>query len=84
MIDLTDGYNDAMQQRLQLLVKQEDDIEECTSEQLDNWVLNKGLDDDVNFFKVPDDYSPSQPKPERGEPTFNQVDNPGKWPEYSF
>ena len=36
MIDLTDGYNDAMQQQLQLLVKQEDAIEECTSEQLNN------------------------------------------------
>ena len=84
IIDLTDGYNEALQQRLQLLVKLEDDIEECTSKQLDNWVLNEGLDNDVNFFKVPDDYAPSQPKPERGVPIFNQVDNPGMWPEYSF
>ena len=42
MIDLTTGYNDATQQQLELLIKNEDDIEEYTSDQLDNWVLNKG------------------------------------------
>ena len=84
MIDLTAGYNDATQQQLQMLIKNEDDIEECTSDQLDNWVLNKGLDDGVNFFKVPEDWTPLQPKVEKGEPPFKDVDNPGKWPEYSF
>ena len=46
--------------------------------------MNKGLDDDVNFFKVPEDWTPLQPKVEKGEPPFKEVDNPGKWPEYSF
>lgn len=42
------------------------------------------MDNNVNFFKVPDDYAPLQPKPKKGEPTFNKVDNPGKWHGYSF
>ena len=41
MTDLTDGYNNALQQGLQLLVKYGYDIEECTSKQIDNWVMDK-------------------------------------------
>ena len=49
MIDLTTWHKDMAQQQLKMLIKNENDIEECASDQLDNWVLSKGLDDDVFF-----------------------------------
>ena len=74
MIDLTGGYNDSLQQQLQLLVNTEDNGEECTSKRHSNWVLNKGLDSDISFFKVPDDCPLSQPKAEKGGPPFSKVE----------
>ena len=55
------------------------------TESLDNkhsLVLQVGLDENVEIKQIPDDYVPPNRKP--GQPEFNDVDNPGDWPEYVF
>ena len=53
MEELLKGYDAALKGKLLVIVKEEDNIEECASDQLDNWVLNKRLGDDLNWSKVP-------------------------------
>lgn len=48
MEDLLKGCDVALKDKLLVIAKEEDDIKEFTSDQLDNWVLHKGLDDDLN------------------------------------
>jgi len=45
-------------------------------------VLQVGLDNDIDIKRVPDDFVAPQPKP--GEVKFEDLDNPGEWPEYCF
>ena len=84
MEELSKGYDAALKDKLLVIVKEEDDIKECTSDQLDNWVLNKGLDDDLNWSKVLAEWKASAHNVANQQPEFDSVDNPGKWPEYSF
>ena len=84
MEELSKGYDAALKDKLLVIVKEEDNIEECTSDQLDNWVLNKGLDDDLNWSRVPAEWKAPLSNVANKQPKFESVDNPGEWPEYSF
>ena len=39
---------------------------------------------DVKIYRAPDDWTNPPAKPERGEPNFDDVDNPGAWPPFIF
>ena len=40
--------------------------------------------DEVKAPKEPDDWVKPPPKTEKGEPTFDKVDNPGGWISFSY
>ena len=40
-------------------------------------VLRQGMDEKVRIPCVPDDFVPKEPKVKKGEPPFEDIDNPG-------
>ena len=46
--------------------------------------LDSPVPKDVNIYKPPADWTIPKRKEERNEPKFEDVDNPGKWPQYCF
>ena len=38
----------------------------------------------INIYVPPNEWRPKGADASRGEPPFSKVDNPGKWPKYSF
>ena len=81
---LSDCYNDVLKENLHVIIKEEDDTEFCTSDVKSNWLLSKGLEDDIDFYKVPDDWIAPKRRTAAGEPKFEKVDNPGNWPHFCF
>ena len=79
---LSDCYDNVLQSNLKVMIKEEDDTELCASDAMSNWSLQTGLEDDIDFYKVPEDWNPPKKRP--GEPKFEKVDNPGKWPHFCF
>ena len=61
MEELSKGYDATLKDKLLAIVKEEDDLEECASDQLDNWVLNKGLDDDLYWSNLPAEWKAPLP-----------------------
>jgi hypothetical protein len=78
--DLGEAVEEALRDRLMLLVKDDDDVEASASP---NWIMKKGIGE-ISMPKPPDDWKPGVPDTRRGEPAFEFVDNPGDWPEYTF
>ena len=64
------------------MIKEEDDKKLCASDMKSNWLLNTGLEEDVEFYKIPEDWNP--PKRKTGQHKFKKVDNPGKWLHFCF
>ena len=85
--ELEDLNNDIsnMENRLEVLVKQEDDDNMEDSEKNGTLVV-VGLGPEVSVFSEPADWSATKPrtKTEVGEPQFSDVDNPGEWGQYTF
>ena len=77
---LGEAVEEAFRDTLMLLVKDEDDVEASASP---NWIMKKGIGE-IRVPLPPDDWKPGVPDAGRGEPTFQNVDNPGDWPEYTF
>lgn len=61
--------------KLLLMVKQENSIEECTFDELNNSVLNKGLEYDLNWFNLPAEWKTILPNFANKQPEFASVDN---------
>jgi hypothetical protein len=83
--DLDAAMQESFWNRVQVLVKQEDDaeyVEPVVEVEKANHIydLTQG-NDAFSYPKVPDDWKPST-RAELGQPPFSQVDNPGNWPEY--
>ena len=47
-------------------------------------LLKKGFDPEINIPSIPDNWVPVAQKVDKGEPTFDDVDNPGKWCNFTF
>ena len=47
-------------------------------------ITNDAAPKHVNIYQAPSDWSPKQPFYDRGEPDFEDVDNPGEWPSFCF
>ena len=46
--------------------------------------LNNLVTKDVKIYKPPTDWTIPMPRRDRDEPEFEEVDNPGNWPQYCF
>ena len=47
-------------------------------------LLKKGFHPDINIPSVPENWVPATQKVEKGEPNFDEIDNPGKWCNFTF
>ena len=56
-----------------LLVKEKDDVEALASP---NWIMKKGIGE-IQVPLPPEDWKPAGPDEKQGEPSFEDVDNPG-------
>ena len=84
MENLSDCYDDVLKSNLRVIIKEEDDTETCALDVKSNWLLSKGLEDDIDFYKVPDDWTTPKRRTAAGKPKFEKVDNPGNWPHFCF
>ena len=76
--ELNSSTKAAAQERLEVIFKLEDNIEEHIQDHQHNGVFYSGcLPDDVRIAKPPTDWVPKAPNTTVGEPEFIDVDNPG-------
>ena len=83
---IDDAMSEAQTDRLQVLIKLEDDGEESAIMDSENkclFVLT-GLEPEISVPEPPDDWVPDAPKTDRNEPLFAVVDNPGLWSQFTF
>jgi hypothetical protein len=83
---IDDAMSEAQADRLQVLIKLEDDGEESAIMDAESkclFVLT-GLEPEIAVPKPPDDWVPDVPKTDRNEPLFAAVDNPGFWSQFTF
>ena len=80
--ELDECLDESIRDRLQCLVKDEGpEVLDCDANRC---LLKKGLSPEVSVPTVPVDWEPAIAKTEKGEPTFLDVDNPGKWSEFTY
>jgi hypothetical protein len=79
---LDECLDESLRDRLEILVKNEGpEVSDCENNRI---LLKKGLAAEVSMPSAPPDWTPPIPKTEKGEPTFESVDNPGQWPEFTY
>ena len=49
-----------------------------------SFLLKKGSHPDLNIPSIPENWVPATQKVEKGEPTFDEIDNPGQWCNFTF
>ncbi len=82
--DLEEALEESMRDRLQILVNR-DEVEEAAIDcETDKFILKKGISPEILLPKVPDDWKPKAVNPEKNQPHWKDIDNPGNWSEYSF
>ena len=80
--ELDQCLGESIRDRLQCLVKDEGpEVSDCDANAC---LLKKGLPLEVSMPTVPTEWEPLKAKIEKGEPEFVDVDNPGKWPEFTY
>ena len=76
----------SFQDRLEVLVKEQDyaslDGSRANDDFIQLSVLQEGVTQKINAPTIPEDWKVPQPK--KNEPSFQDVDNPGSWSEFSF
>jgi hypothetical protein len=80
--ELDSCYDEALRDRLECLIKKEGP--EVDDGEWNGYKLKKGLPAEVSMPSVPSDWTPPIAKIEKGEPEFKDVDNPGRWPEFTY
>lgn len=83
LIDLTEATYESFKAKLSVLVKEDDDGEEAMSNRDENWIMKKGVEG-RNIKLPPSDWVTPAPNTIAGEPKFEDIDNPGKWPSFTF
>jgi hypothetical protein len=82
--DLEEALEESMRDRLQILVNR-DEVEEAAIDcETDKFILKKGISPEISLPKVPDDWKPKAVNPEKNQPHWKDIDNPGNWSKYSF
>ena len=83
---LNELASEAERDRLKVLIKQEDDTDDVVLDGEENHLRFDlvDLDDETKLPTIPEGWKPKPPKSELNEPRFEDVDNPGSWPEYTF
>ena len=79
---LEDAAQEAFWDRVGVLVKTEDDVETDVLEN-DFFKFERG-NETLSFPKPPREWTATAPKEGTGEPEFCEVDNPGKWSQFTF
>ena len=75
----------ATKERLEVLIKMEDDTDEIVNDCDTNSILVvKGLGKEVAVSQRPDDWTPKAPNKAAGEPELAAIDNPGEWDMYTY
>jgi hypothetical protein len=82
--ELEEALDESLRDRLLILVKNEGSEAEVSDCDRNRILLKKGLGAEVSMPSVPDDWTPPTAKAEKGEPLFEGVDNPGKWPQFTY
>ena len=49
-----------------------------------NWILCKGIDRATDIPTAPADWEAPPVNSKKGEPKFEEVDNPGEWSEFTY
>ncbi len=81
---LEEALEESIRDRLQILLTR-DQVEEAAIDcESDKFVLKKGVATEISLPKVPDDWKPKAVAPEKHQPEWKDVDNPGKWSEFTF
>jgi hypothetical protein len=77
---LDECLDESLRDRLEILVKNEGpEVSDCENNRI---LLEKGLAAEVSMPSAPPDWTPPIPKTEKGEPTFESVDNQLKCPKF--
>lgn len=82
--DLDEAAEESLRERLQVLIKCEDTVEQAVRDDVPNGIFLKGLSADIAMPTAPADWKPDAPKVHKNEPAFDDIDNPGKWPQYTY
>ena len=80
--DLGDATEEALQDRLLLLAKNE--VDEMSDRKENSVMLQKGFSKEIKITTAPPDFKPKARNESKGEPSFSDIDNPGNWSEYTF
>jgi hypothetical protein len=79
---LGEAKEEALQDRLFLLVNNEDD--KMSDSRENGVIIQKQFNKEISITTTPPDFKPKARNELKGEPTFLNVNNPGKWSEYTF
>jgi hypothetical protein len=79
--ELDQSLEDSVRDRECLVKGKGPEVSDC---EINRSLLKKGLGKEVSMPSVPPDWVPSIERTEKNEPAFHTVDNPGKWPEYTY
>ena len=84
--ELNQSFSLASLDRLQILVKLEDDTDEAVLDKESNqvWFDLADWDESTQLPKIPEDWVAPRRSTKHGEPEFSSVDNPGEWPDFTF
>jgi hypothetical protein len=82
--ELEEALEESLRDRLFVLMKNEGSEEEVLDCERNSVLLKKGLAAEVSMPSVPLDWVPPIPNAAKGEPSFESLDNPGKWPQYTY
>jgi hypothetical protein len=80
--EIDDTAEDAIRERLFLLVNEP--LDPVLDGQKNGIILQKGLGPEISIPKIPDDYKPKPVNAVSGEPLFKELDNPGRWSQFTF
>jgi hypothetical protein len=80
--ELEEALEESLRDRLLILVKNKG--EQVSDVESNRILLKKGLAAEILMPSAPSDWTAPIPKAEKGEPTFESVDNPGEWPQFTY
>jgi len=83
--ELESASEEAFWERVAVLVNKEDGVENSILAKSELELQKQvGNPTKLRYPQPPDDWKPTETKREQGEPPFEDVDNPGKWCQFTF
>ena len=78
-----DVMNAAIAERLATTAN-DDGNEVIDDSDRNSFLLKKGSHPEIKIPSIPEDWVPATQKVQKGEPDFDEVDNPGQWCNFTF